>query len=80
MHINKRYIFLNEATQNETVLELDLGAKELSVLVYEGIEQQYPYVATLNQEHNTELLLAVLDLFTLGKGLLQTKYVTIGGH
>ncbi len=78
-HINKRYHFLNEATGKKTVIELDLGAQEVSVLMYEGVEQTYPYVATIKPEHNSMLLLTVLDLFTEGCGLRHTEYVTIEG-
>ena len=79
MHINKRYIFRNSTTSNETVLELDLGAKELSVLKYEGIEQSYPYVATLKEEHNSDMLITILDLFTASNPLIRIEYVAIGG-
>lgn len=78
-HINKRYIFLNDVTGNETVLELDLGAQEVSVLKYEGVEQEYPYVAALKPEHNTVMLMAVLDLFTQGCGITRIEYITIPG-
>lgn len=79
MHINKRYIFKNYTTGNETILELDIGAKAVSVLKYQGIEQEYPYVASLKEEHNQELLLAVLDLFTSDHSHIRTEYVVIGG-
>ncbi len=76
-HINKRYHFLNEVTGKDTIIELDLGAQEVSVLMYEGHEQEYPYVATLKGEHNVVLLISVLDLFTEGCGLKHIEYVTI---
>ena len=79
LHINKRYHFENEDTGKNTILELDLGAQELSVLMYEGVEQSWPYVATLKEEHNTALLLTVLDLFTTGCGIRCVEYVTIEG-
>lgn len=78
-HINKRYVFTNEITNQNTVLELDLGAQEVSVLVYEGVEQEYPYVAALKPEHNTVMLMAVLDLFTQGRGITRIEYITIPG-
>jgi len=76
-HINKRYHFLNDVTGKDTILELDLGAQEVAVLMYEGTEQEYPYVATLKPEHNTTLLMSVLDLFTQGCGIKHVEYVTI---
>lgn len=71
---------MNDATGNRTVLEVDLGAQELSVLMYEGIEQTYPYIASIKaNEHDARKLIAVLDLFTEGCGIKHIEYVTIEG-
>lgn len=78
-HINKRYYFEDERTGKQTILELDLGAQELSVLQYEGSEITHPYVASLREEHNVLLLISVLDLFTEGCGIKHIEYVTIEG-
>ena len=48
--------------------------------MYEGVEQEYPYVASFTKDHAVEKLLAVLDLFTQGQGLMRVQYVTIGGE
>jgi hypothetical protein len=81
-YINKRYIFLNELTNKETILELDLEVQKLSIIQYEGnkIEEDFQIAATLNAGNNPMLLLSVLDLFTQECGLTHIEYISIGDN